>query len=124
MRRTRARAITALKRKCCIPVLLFELGALRAADDLFIADRRRCQGAANALFKALLGFGLGRRLMSHESVIAALKRLTNVNIRSMVPETHMPHIRTESDRASIILLASLIDNFLMERLKELMPSLN
>jgi hypothetical protein len=62
--------------------------------------------------------------VSHESVIASLKRLTNMSILSMVPETHIPHIDRESDRASIVLFAALIENFVQERLKELMPSLN
>jgi hypothetical protein len=42
----------------------------------------------------------------------------------MVPETHIPHIKNESDRASIILHASLLENIVLERLKDFMPSLN
>jgi hypothetical protein len=62
--------------------------------------------------------------MSHESVIASLKKLIKQDLISVAPQDHAHHVMNESDRASIILCASVVEDMLVHRLQVLMPSIN
>lgn len=62
--------------------------------------------------------------MSHESAISDLKRLLNQPITANAPEDHIKHLMGESDRATIILHGALLEEMIVSRLSDLMPSIN
>ena len=55
--------------------------------------------------------------MSHETVIADLKALNKVDLLAIDAEEHTNHMRGESDRASMILGAAMVEEALLRLLK-------
>jgi hypothetical protein len=62
--------------------------------------------------------------MSHESVIASLKKLIKQDLLTIDPKEHAHYTMGESDRTSIILCASLIEDMIVRKLEAKMPSIN
>lgn len=62
--------------------------------------------------------------MSHESVIASLKKLIKLDLITIEPSDHAHEVTHESDRASIILNAAVIEDMLVHRLQFLMTGIN
>lgn len=60
--------------------------------------------------------------MSHETVIADLKGLIKTSLISIDPIEHTRHIRKESDRVSILLSASMIEEALVHAIQVTMSS--
>lgn len=98
--------------------------SLGAALDFLIGDRRGAEGAAEKIVAALVSVGLGCRIVSHESIIAGLKELVNQGLLPLDVDKQIAHLRRESDRAALILLGAVVEDFLLEKLKERMPDLN
>jgi DNA-binding MltR family transcriptional regulator len=62
--------------------------------------------------------------VSHESTISDLKKLTKQDLLKVDPKHHAQYLLGESDRTAIILLASLIEEYITSWLHEKMPALN
>lgn len=62
--------------------------------------------------------------MSHESVIASLKKLIKLDLITIAPGDHAQHVMDESDRTSIILTAAVIEDMLVHRLQQNMTTIN
>lgn len=66
----------------------------------------------------------GLSVLSHDTVIADLKRLMKTVLTAVVPEDHVRHLQRESDRAFMILEAASVEEVILHRLKLMMPTLN
>lgn len=57
-------------------------------------------------------------------MLADLRKLIDHDLFEIPPVEHLQTLRGESDRASIILLAGMIESYLVARLRDKMPTLN
>lgn len=62
--------------------------------------------------------------MSYESVLTELKKLMRRELLDIDPDEYKAHVQGESDRASIILTAGVLEKFLVFQLNQNMPALN
>jgi len=62
--------------------------------------------------------------LSHDTVISALNALSKIELISFAPGDHVKHLVGESDRAAIILNASMLEHTTTHMLQKAMPGLN